>query len=329
MPETILITGGSGFLGLLLARNLIAEGKRIVVFDLKTPDSFLRKDSSQLTYVHGDITNFSQVLNVVRDHKVEGIFHLAALLSEPSEANPWASIHVNAVGTYHVLEAARLFGVRKVLITSSLAVYVNDQLKYDTIRETTPQRPQIIYGVTKVFSELLGLYYHRKFKLDLRGIRLPVIIGPNVESLGFGQYNSNLIQAAVMGRPFEVKVPEDTVVPLLYVKDAVRSLQGLFHATEVGLVTRIYNVGQITPSPTTGEVVRIVKKYCPEARITFRPDPVFTEIARNTPREIRCDEAQSEWGWRVSYTLEDAVRDFIGTLTNKSRTETGGPCKTP
>ncbi|MBN1101922.1 MAG: NAD-dependent epimerase/dehydratase family protein [Deltaproteobacteria bacterium] len=314
MPETILITGGSGFLGLLLARDLIAEGKRIVVFDLKSPDSLMRAWADRVIYRRGDITDFSQVLNAVRDCSVEGIIHLAALLSEPSEANPWASINVNAMGAYHVLEAARLFGVKKVLITSSLAVYVNNLCKFDVITEETLQRPQIIYGVTKVFTELLGLYYQRKFALDVRGIRLPVIIGPNVESPGFGQYHSQLIQSAVLGRPFEVKVPEDTAVPLLYVKDAVASLRTLFHASAEGLVTRIYNVGQIMPPPTVGDVARTVRKHYPEAQITFRPDPVLTEVARNTPREIRCDEAREEWGWRVSYSLDEMVKDFIATF---------------
>jgi len=329
MLETILLTGGSGFLGLLLARDLVAEGARVVVFDLKTPDSLLAAYPDQVVCLRGDITDFPQVLNAVRERGVDGIIHLAALLSAPSEVNPWASINVNALGTYHVLEAARLFGVKKVLITGSLAVYVNNLHKFDLITEQTPQRPQNIYGVTKVFSELLGLYYQRKFNLDVRGIRLPIVFGPDVESPGFGQYNSQLIQSAIVGKPFEVKVPEETVVPLLYVKDAVRSLGMLYHAPEDRLITRIYNVGEITPPPTTGDLLGMVRRFYPEARITVRPDPIYTEFARNTPREIRCDEAQDEWGWHVSYRLEDAVRDFIDTASNSSRREKETPWKTP
>jgi nucleoside-diphosphate-sugar epimerase len=109
MPETILITGGSGFLGLQLARELIAKDNKIVIFDLKSPDSLLHAGNSNVVYVHGDITSLPQILNAVCDFKAEAIIHLAALLSEPSEKNPWASINVNALGTYHILEAARLF----------------------------------------------------------------------------------------------------------------------------------------------------------------------------------------------------------------------------
>ncbi len=259
MSETVLITGGSGFIGVELANSLMAEGHRIVVFDLKPPETLLH-GSDAVRYVNADITNFSQVLNAVRDFKPEVIIHLAAILSAPSENNPWASISVNGMGTYHILEAARLFDSKRVILTSSLAVYVNPMHNVEVVTEETPQRSVLIYGVTKVFSELLGLYYHKKFGIDVRGIRLPVLIGPNVNSPGFGQYNSRLVEAAILGKPFEVTVPEDTVVPLLYVKDALRSLIMLNKAPEDGLVTRIYNVGQIMPPPRTLDLVNAVQE---------------------------------------------------------------------
>jgi threonine 3-dehydrogenase len=312
MAKTVLITGGSGFIGVELARSLMAEGYRIVVFDLKPPRP--STDDKSLAFVRGDITNLSQVLNVVRDHKPEGIIHLAAILSEPSEGNPWASISTNAHGTYHILEAARLFQTQKLLISSSMAVYINPRSRAETVTESTAQRPPLIYGITKVFSELLALYYHRKFGLDTRGIRLPVLVGPNVESPGFGQFNSLLIQSAILGKPFTVSVPEETVIPLLYVKDAVRSLAMLYRAPQNGLVTRIYNIGQIVPAPTTADIVRAVKQFYPDAQFSFRPDPLATEVAQNTPGEIRCDEASEEWGWFVKYSLEDMLKDFMATL---------------
>jgi threonine 3-dehydrogenase len=313
MSETVLITGGSGFIGVELANSLMAEGHRIVVFDLKPPETLLH-GSGAVRYVNGDITNFSQVLNAVRDFKPEVIIHLAAILSAPSENNPWASISVNGMGTYHILEAARLFDSKRVILTSSLAVYVNPMHNVEVVTEETPQRSVLIYGVTKVFSELLGLYYHKKFGIDVRGIRLPVLIGPNVNSPGFGQYNSRLVEAAILGKPFEVTVPEDTVVPLLYVKDALRSIIMLNNAREDGLKTRIYNVGQIMPPPRTVDLVNAVRKRYPEAKISFNPDPLTTEVNKSTPREIRCDEARNEWGWSVSYSLDDMVDDFITTF---------------
>ncbi len=316
MAETILITGGSGFIGIQLARGLMAEGSKVVIFDLKPPGS-LGEYGKQLTFVRGDITDFSQVLNVVRDHKPHGIVHLAAVLSEPSERNPWAAISINALGTYHMLEAARLLETRKLLISSSVAVYINPGSKTAVVTESTAEKPPLIYGITKVFSELVALYYHRRFGLDTRGVRIPILIGPNVESPGFGQFNSLLIHSAIAGKPFNINVPKETVIPLLYVKDAVRGLAMLYRAPEEGLVTRIYNIGQITPAPRTVDIIEAVKKYYPMAEFSFHLDPLAAEVVENTPREIRCDEAQREWAWFVKYSLEDTVKDFITTVKDE------------
>ena len=310
MAETILITGGSGFIGLQLARRLMAEGDTVVVFDLKPPEPLSLGDNA--TFVRGDITNFSQVLNAVRDHRPDGVIHLAALLSEPSERNPWASISINASRRLSHPRSRPPVRDEESGFSSSIAVYAGSGRRIVT--EDTPQRPRVIYGITKVFSELLARYYHSKFGLDARGVRLPVLVGPNVDSPGFAQYNSLLIQSAILGKPFKINVPEETVAPLLYVKDAIRSIAMLYRAPEKGLATRIYNVGQIIPAPSAAEIVEMVKKYCPDAQLFFEPEPLATEMIRYSPVEIRCDEARAEWGWSIEYSLEDMVKDFVAIL---------------
>jgi threonine 3-dehydrogenase len=304
----ILITGGAGFIGVELTKEYLKRGEEVVLFDIALSDSLFAGEK-RVTRVRGDITNLSEVLNVVQQNKVDTIFHMAAILSAVSEANPWASININALGTYHILEAARLFGARKVIFTSSMGSYTVTQ---DTIvTEDTKQRPTLIYGVTKVFSELLGLYYARKFGIDFRGIRFPQLIGPNVKTFGFGQYNPWLIEAAIKGEPFDVWAPWDTVLPLLYVKDAIRSLIMLCDAEESRLATRVYNLGQIMPPPTAQDVVDEVKKHYPDAKIEFKPDPNAAVGLKTIPKIIRADEAEKEWGWKVAYSLEDTVEDFV------------------
>jgi threonine 3-dehydrogenase len=306
---TVLITGGAGLIGSDLARTFLKRGMKVIIFDVVTNGGLKEENPKKLVQVKGDVSNWPEVLNVVKDNKVQTIFHLAARLTVASEANAWACVNVNAVGTFNVLEAARLFGVRKFLFTSSIGSY---GVSADTIvTEDTIQRPTNIYGVTKVFGELLGMYYCKKFGLDFRGLRFPQIVGPGVVAEGIGQYNPQLIEAAILGKPFEAWVPEDTVMPMIYLKDAIKSLVMLHDAEQDLLKTRIYGTGQIMPAPTAKELLQEVKKYYPNAQITFRPTPAAMSILENIPRYIEGDRAEKEWGWKPSYSLEEMVGDFI------------------
>lgn len=309
---SILITGGCGLIGLGVARILLDKGYKVVTFDI-SPAKVLPSDvAGKVTHVQGDITNFSEVLNACRDYQIEHIFHLAATLSAPSEANPFRAYKINSEGTYHALEAARICGVGKFIFSSSMGTY---GVGHDgNISDDTRQEPTIIYGVTKVFGELLGRYYHRKFGIDFRGVRLPQIVGPGVTAGGFGQYNPGMIEAAAAGKPYVAWVPEDTVVPLMYISDGVRSMVEIFEADGQALKTRVYNLGQITPSPTALELAEIVKGFFPQAQTSFEPDPLAVEVLKGIPHHIDGSNAEKEWGWRLEGSAKDMVRDFIADL---------------
>ncbi len=305
----ILITGGAGLIGSEVARAFLKRGEKVIIFDVFVNDSLDKEKLGDLTQIKGDVSNWPEVLNAVKDHNVHTIFHLAAMLTVASEANPWACFNVNGLGTFHALEAARIFGVKKVIFISSIGSY---GVTADTVvTEETIQRPTNIYGITKVFGELLGMYYMRKFGIDFRCVRFPQIVGPGAVSEGIGQYCPRMIEAAVLGQPFEAWVPEDTVMPMLYIKDAARSLVMLHDAPEEQLQTRIYGVGQIAPPPTARELADEVKRHYPGAKITFRPEPDAMVILKNIPRQIRGEVAEAEWGWKPSYLLGDMVADFI------------------
>ncbi|MBA4391967.1 MAG: hypothetical protein C0407_00275 [Desulfobacca sp.] len=312
----ILITGGGGFIGSRLADCFLQKKEKIIIFDIAFSEYLKKLTSDRLVLLKGDVSNWHEVFNAVKDYNIETIFHLAAMLTVPSEANPWASINVNALGTYHVLEAARIFQVKRVLFTSSIGAYgVTDDT---VVTNQTVQRPTNIYGISKVFSELLGLYYHRKFGVDFRGLRFPSLLGPGVKTPGIAQYNPLVIEAAIKGDPFEIWASEDTIIPMMYIKDVVRCLVMLYEAPEEKIKTRMYNVGQITPPPTAADLVGVVKRFYPEARITFKPDPSVMEIIKTIPRVIKGDEAEAEWGWTLSYSLTDTVKDFIDEFKKTS-----------
>jgi threonine 3-dehydrogenase len=156
-----LITGGTGFIGSQVARVLAERGERPVVFDINDRPIRFKGIEDKVTIVRGDVSNYSHVFNVVKQYGIDGIYHLGSMLSVSSDADPWSAFQVNAQGSFHVLEAARILGVKKVLFSSTLGTYGLD-VREAVIDDYTLQRPTLFYGCTKVFVELMGRFYRRK-----------------------------------------------------------------------------------------------------------------------------------------------------------------------
>ena len=111
------------------------------------------------------------------------------MLSVPSDEDPSGALQTNVMGTFHVLEAARIFQVRQVIFSSSIGVY-GGGIESDEITDTSLQRPAFFYGATKSFGENMGHFYKRKYGLDFRGVRYPSIVGPGVRSPSVIQFTS-------------------------------------------------------------------------------------------------------------------------------------------
>ena len=156
-----LVTGGTGYIGSELARQLVNRGQEVVVFDIAANAYRIEDIASKIRFIQGDLADFHDVLNLVKDNKFDAIYHLGSWLTYMSELNPWASIRSNVIGTYNVFEAARLFGVPKVMFTSTLGTYgLGGQ---GVLSDTTLQRPTSIYGSGKLYGEGLGRWYAEKF----------------------------------------------------------------------------------------------------------------------------------------------------------------------
>src|SRR5947209_2278341 len=125
-----LITGGTGLIGACLAEKLLAHGERVVLFDLAIAErriAPLRSHGDRLQVVQGDVQSVVALLDVVRAHGVTAIVHLAYLLGHACNQSPERATRVNILGTVNVLEAARLSGLERVLLASSIAVYGSDE----------------------------------------------------------------------------------------------------------------------------------------------------------------------------------------------------------
>ena len=308
-----LITGGAGFVGLEVARQLLDGGETdVTVFSRNPSPARLGDLTDRVNAVAGDVGNFSHVLDVVKTTRPEVIYHLGAMLSVPSDADPASAIQTNAMGTFYVLEAARLFDVRQVIFSSSIGSYGRD-IEGETLTDTTLQRPVLFYGATKAFGEHMGLVFKRKYGLDFRGIRYPSVVGPGVTTPGIVQYTSWMIEESAKGNPFTVWTTPETTVPIMYITEAAAATVQLAQAPLENIKMVNYLVDGAKPTPTAGEMAEAVRAKIPNAQIDFVPDPT-KPMLHGRWQTIDDSSAREEWGWQPTHDLSSMIDDFLASL---------------
>eukprot|EP01098_Paradermamoeba_levis_P002836 TRINITY_DN1346_c0_g1_i2.p1 TRINITY_DN1346_c0_g1~~TRINITY_DN1346_c0_g1_i2.p1 ORF type:complete len:254 (-),score=39.76 TRINITY_DN1346_c0_g1_i2:498-1259(-) len=168
---SILVTGALGQIGqeLIPVRREKYGADRVFASDIRRPDS----DSEKLIYL--DVLKYEDLSRVCVENKINIIIHNTALLSAVGEQNPQTAIQVNCRGLENVLEVARVHKV-KVFAPSSIAAFGPSTPHDVPTPDLTIMRPTTIYGISKVYLELLGEYYHMRYGVDFRSLRYPGII---------------------------------------------------------------------------------------------------------------------------------------------------------
>ena len=308
---SILITGGTGFIGARIARMLHDRGDGPICVTHRS-GNFERLGSlvDEIELVQLDLTDTEAVADVIRTVRPTQLFHFGTVLTGPGEADPQALLQANAIGVIGLFEEARLAGTSQIIFASSIGTYGRD-LEPGPITDRSLQRPATAYGVTKVFAENLGAYYRVKYGLDFRGLRYPSIVGPGVTTRSVVQYTSWMIEHAALGKPFVVWTGPETMVAVMYYKDAARAALDLAAAPSDRIKSINYLVDGITPTPTAGQLAQAVRARIPDAEISFEPDPT-----QGPGRSITIDDttARQEWGWQPAYDLDTMLDDFLEDL---------------
>jgi threonine 3-dehydrogenase len=311
---SILITGGTGFIGAEIVRQLLArDEEEIHVLHRSGNFQRLQDLAERVDFIQVDLADADRLGDVVAETRPQTIYHLGAVLTGPGEANPQAAMEANAFGTYALLEASRRHGVKQFLFASSIGVYGADIVE-DVISDLTLQRPFTIYGITKVFGEQLGSFYKRKYGLDFRGLRYPSIVGPGVKTPSVVQFTSWVIEECAKGNPFTVNVTPETAVPIMYYKDAARAMIQLGEAPVEKIETVNYVVDGVKPTPTVGQLAESVRSRISGAQIAFEPEMGFQSVIDQAIRPLDDRRARTEWNWEPAYDRDAIVDDFLAEL---------------
>ena len=313
--KKILITGAAGQIGTELTSALRDKYGRenVIATDVRLPqDSSLKHDG---IFDLLDVLNPHQITRLIQKYDVSTVYHLAALLSASGESRPNLAWQVNVNGLYHILEAARQY--RCVLFfPSSIGAFGPTTPKNNTPQDTI-QRPDTIYGVTKVTGELLCDYYHKRFGLDTRGLRFPGLISHVTEpGGGTTDYAVSIFYDAIKYKRFTCYLKPDTRLDMMYMPDAIRAMIELMEAEGSKLIHRnSFNVTAMNFTPQ--EICKEIKKYIPEFEIEYEIDPVRQAIADSWPNYMDDSSARQEWGWRPEYDLPKMTKDMIEVLSKK------------
>jgi nucleoside-diphosphate-sugar epimerase len=179
-------------------------------------------------------------------------------------------------------------------------------------------RPTTMYGVTKVSGELLCDYYVRRFGVDVRGVRYPGIISSEtLPGGGTTDYAVDIFYAAVTGKRYTCFVREDTVLPMMYMPDAIKAAISLMEANLSGLEHHS-NFNLAAMSFSAGDLAREIKKHVSGFEVEYAPD-FRQKIADSWPRSIDDSAARREWGWKPDYDLGAMTVDMVDKLTRRFR----------
>ncbi len=310
----ILVTGSLGQIGseLTLALREIYGNENVISSDLRDEKDV---DAEYQPYEKLNVLDKDQLDAIIKKHDITIIHHLAAILSAAGEKNPQLCYDVNVNGLYNILEAGRIHKLDKIICPSSIAVFGPE-----TPRDNTPQQtillPKTMYGVTKVSGELICDYYVQKYGLDVRGIRYPGLISYKAPpGGGTTDYAVEIFYEAIKNKKYNCFLKKDTMLPMMYMKDAIDGTIQLSNADFKDLKNHSnFNFAAI--SFTCEEIAAEIKKHIPEFEITYNPD--FRQaIADSWPRSIDDSEARAQWNWKPSYDLAKMTEDMIKNLRIK------------
>jgi nucleoside-diphosphate-sugar epimerase len=304
---------GAGLIGSQVARILVERGEKPVLMDYAAQPRAIGEivDLAKVTLIAGDILRPLSIVDALRTHGVSEIVHTAAnpLLTLGAQKEPYASINLNIMGTVNVLEAARVTGLRRVVVSSSSVL--NHYLEGgaddgDFGKEEAFPRPTTFYSATKQAVESLGLNYARWCGIEFVGLRYGAVFGPWSGAGGGGP--SNIVREAMRN----TLAAKEAIIPpgpmeWVYSKDAARGTVMALNAKDLG--SRVFNItmGSVT---TPGEMASAIAAVVPGAKVKFDA-PAGTAIALSN-RDTGADlgRAKRYLGYQPEFKLHDALKDL-------------------
>lgn len=207
----VMITGGYGFIGAWIIRNLLSRGDRVCVFDLKEDPRRLRQilpetEVRKVEFIQGDVTDLSALRASISKHSISHIIHLAGLQVPTCRADPMLGAKVNVLGTLAVFEAVKAAEgqIKRLVYASSAAVFGGpDKYPQGSLADDVLLVPSTHYGVFKCCNEGNARIYFQDSGISSVGLRPWTVYGVG-RDLGMTSEPTKAIKSVLLGRPYHI-----------------------------------------------------------------------------------------------------------------------------
>ncbi|MEL6290034.1 MAG: NAD-dependent epimerase/dehydratase family protein [Pseudomonadota bacterium] len=311
MVDRVLITGGNGNLGRLVAARLSADGARVTRFDLpgttrereRAVDVGAERDAPERIVV-GDVTDATILSAVFEAGRFDAVCHLASLLSGSSEQDRLRAWEINATASLSLMDLAVAHNCRRFFFASTFATY--GAVPRGAVSLDAQQWPENLYGVTKIAVERLGAYFAARHGLDFRCARFPMVLSPFAPAGAATAYPSHAFRAAAAGKPFVFPVSRDAGVSTMHLDDVVEAIVRLLHVDGERLREPVYNLHAFFVS--AGEIADLIARRVPGFSPQFKPQADVQALIEGWPDALNDGAARADWGWAPCDDL-DVIAD--------------------
>ncbi len=313
---SILVIGGTGFIGVRIVRDLIRKGREVVCFDAYPNLKAIEDFAGQVPLVRGDITSIEEIIAAIKDHSVSRIINLAYVMGAESDANPNQAVKVNVLGMDNVFEAARLTGIKHVVYPSSIAYHGPQSYFGDKVVNEADlgYLPVQTYSATKRLNEYMADKYSQNYGMKIVGLRVSIVYGHGRER-GLTVWSSHFASNPAVGKKVVLPYRPEEQCNIVYVDDVAEMFCRLVLADD--LQHLVYLSGGHTV--TLAELSTLVKQLLPSAQIDFEP------TGREMPLIYLIDGSRFEKEFGFQHTpLLEGIKRHINEARNAAGLEALG-----